>query len=180
MNSTKPHNTRALIASALTLLLAACTTPSQTNSPPIQTNRFTAEGKIALRYPECDQYRGCKQQAVSATIHWTHTPNTDTLELFDPTGQQALKLAYHGEQVTITNNKGDRTLTTAELEQQLGMNIPIKNITTWLFTPQPTAPFTEAGWKIAPQNWQNNHYQRLTLTRKDYYIRLILNNITSP
>ena len=47
---------------------------------------FAADGKVALRFPRCDEYRGCKEEAFSANLHWLHKAPIDELSLYDPTG----------------------------------------------------------------------------------------------
>lgn len=138
---------------------------------------FAADGKVALRYPRCDEYRGCKEEAFSAGLHWLHRSDADELSLYDPTGQEVLKLSYQGETVLLRDRQGERRIDRAQLAQELGVPIPVERLRDWLLLPRGEGRLEEAGWRVETEQWQGQYYRRLTLRQGDYYLRILLSNL---
>lgn len=162
-------------------LLSACAlepAPNQLSSvSQAVVQQFAAEGKAALRYPRCDEYRGCKEEAFSANLHWLHKSSSDELSLYDPAGQEALKIFYQGELVQLRDNKGEKMLSRAELAQTLGVPIPVEKLPAWLLQQRDNPKFSEDGWQIEAEQWQGQYYRRLTLRQEDYYLRIIIQHL---
>lgn len=138
---------------------------------------FAADGKVALRFPRCDEYRGCKEEAFSANLHWLHKAPIDELSLYDPTGQEALKITYQEQSIRLHDRSGEREISHAQLAQELGLPIPVEKLREWLFAPQDKAKFTADGWQIEVDQWQGQYYRRLTMRQKDYYLRILVNHV---
>lgn len=139
---------------------------------------FTLNGKLAVRYPECDEYRGCKQKASSAQMSWDHRAHIDKIGLYDPLGQAVFSLDYQGDSVTVTDKNGTQTLAVDELSKRLGFALPIAKMQSWLFTKAPQEQFTSDGWEVSVSRWQAaGYYQLLTLKQGKYFLRLYTSSL---
>lgn len=175
-------NKKNLCYIGLTLALLQGCVSNQHNTtltPQSAINHFAADGKIALRFPRCDEYRGCKEEAFSATLHWLHKENLDELSLYDPTGQEALKISYQNQHILLEDKQGTRSLSPAQLTQELGVPLPIEKLQHWLLTQRDNATFNEEGWQIELEQWQGQYYRRLTLRQDAYYLRILVNHIAA-
>lgn len=173
------------LSTASALLLNACTSTPILKEKPITTDTsllqqsFSAQGKIALRYPKCPTYRDCKIEAFSAKFDWQHQYQTDNLSFYDPLGQEVLSILYHTKtnQITLNTQNGQENISQEALSQRFGLSLPITLLKQWILSPQPLPNFTYQNWQISVTNWQTNHYEQITLKQKDHYIRLLINQI---
>ena len=136
-------------------------------------NSWQADGKLGVKYPRCDEYRGCKDEAVNASYVWTHDSSTDRLQLFDPTGQEQLALRYVGDQVEIHEDGKIERISVDKLADRLGMELPIFLLDEWLTTERPETEWDSNGWHIRVNDWQGHFYRKMTLTQDDYRLRLV-------
>ncbi len=173
-----------LCAVVLLILVAGCVSTStppdlpHSAASPWLSQPFSASGKLALRYPKCPEYRQCTQEAVSAGLNWDHRQLIDRIALYDPTGQEALSLLYRDGAVEIHPQDGEiRTLSEEELAAEFGFRLPLAQMRQWLFIPRETPEFDEHGWHVALEDWQDGSYHRITLTRPDYYLRVLIRQL---
>lgn len=180
-NTTLNRATRFIAPIICCLFLSACTVfhhpqPMVTASKtPIPTH-FTAEGKLALRYPRCNSHQSCKTEAISAKFHWQHQPQQDELTFYGPLGQERLYLRYQGQHVTLRDDKGERIISRDQLTEELGIALPIDALNKWLFT-LAQEDYQEQGWQISPKKWGNGYYHILTVKQSSFYLRLLLNKV---
>lgn len=162
-------------------LLTGCVTtpqPVSVGPSPWLDSSFSVSGKIALRYPRCSQYHACREEAVSARMSWTHRKESDQVVLYDPFGQEIVTLFYHGGMVSLSDRDGTHTLSRQELGARLGFTVPINDIRKWAFVPGETGDFSSNGWHVNQSGWQTQgYYRKLTLTRKDHYLRILIMTI---
>lgn len=162
-------------------LLAGCATKPPTES--IEPGNwldssFSVSGKIALRYPRCSEYRACREQALSARMAWVHRQGSDQVVLYDPFGQEIVALFYRGGMVSLSDRDRTQTLSRQELAARLGFTVPIDAIRKWAFVPGKTGDFSSNGWHVNQSDWQTRgYYRKLTLTRKDHYLRILIMEI---
>lgn len=138
---------------------------------------WQADGKLGIKYPRCNEYRGCTEQAVNASYVWTHHPTTDQLQLFDPTGQEQLALHYAGDRVQIHEEGQVEEVSVNQLADRLGVALPIGQLDEWLTTQRTETEWDSHGWHIRVSDWQGHFYRRMTLTQGDYRIRLVTYNV---
>lgn len=139
---------------------------------------FSAEGKMAIRYPRCDEYRGCKQEAYSASFVWHHFGDYDQVTIYDPLGQEVSELVYQKNLVTIEDSNGTRTISQDEMADNLGFALPIQKITNWVFTLTNKTEFEAKPWQVELKQWQKSQYYRMvTLKYDQYYLRILINSI---
>ena len=115
---------------------------------------------------------------MSAKLSWTHRRHLDRVALYDPFGQTILTLLYRGGTVSLTDRDGTQTLNRREIGERLGFTVPIAEIRRWAFVPRETRDFSRDGWRVRLSDWQaQGYYRKLTLTRKDHYLRLLITDI---
>lgn len=169
-----------LMALSIVILQGCGSTQKMTAlKPHVAIKQFAADGKIALRFPRCDEYRGCKEEAFSASLRWLHKETLDELSLYDPTGQEALKIHYQGNRVVLEDKNGKQALTQAELAQKLGVPIPVEKLHDWIVNQRDNTNFSEDGWNVKLEQWQGQYYQRLTLRQEQYYLRILVNQLAA-
>lgn len=136
--------------------------------------RFEAAGKVGLRYPECSQYQACKVENYQLEFVWQHEPEFDELRLIDPLGKERLRVKHQGGIMFLSENGSQaQQMSAQELEQQLGMKLPIAEF---------KALFTEYGeaekwqeWRLKRSQFEKNHYEKVLLEQGDYRINLVIN-----
>ncbi|MBT9097987.1 outer membrane lipoprotein LolB [Methylovulum psychrotolerans] len=124
------------------------------NSPPLPD--WALEGRMSLS--------GGKE-AWSANLLWQHDPAHDELKLSGPLGQGATIIRLQGETVSIDRGGGN-VQTSAQPEafinQQLGMDVPIKALAYWIvglpateqaYVDMPSG-FRQAGWLVEYKQMQ--------------------------
>ena len=67
----------------------------------LNPQHWRAEGKIALRYPECHHNRGCEDKGVNANMAWTHHNQDELLVITDPFGQERMRIDYRGGVINV-------------------------------------------------------------------------------
>lgn len=193
MNSTKFP---LLVALILTLCggLNSCSSTNPSHEPftkttaPIKSpspwlkQSFQLNGKIALRYPYCpaQKTRSCQQKAVSAALDWLHRKNHEEITLSDPLGQPALAIKIKDDQLIVNDGKKTTTLHPEEMQQHLGINLPVDSLPQWLFMLRPADKFQENGWEITASDWQNDgFYRNITLKQEKYFIKIFIQDINA-
>ncbi len=115
---------------------------------------------------------------MSAKLSWTHRRHLDRVVFYDPFGQAIVTLLYRGATVSLTDRDGTQTLNRREIEECLGFTVPIEEIRRWTFVPRETRDFSHIDWRVRLSDWQaQGYYRKLTLTRKDHYLRLLITDI---
>ena len=180
---TKKSNASYKWASALGLLLAGCaqTPPPDTTQPQVYVafnpQRWLAEGKIALRYPECSKVHGCKEKSVMATAAWTHQNKTEMLVLSDPMGQERMRITYANGVVNVREGSRERSFNREDMIREMGIPLPFESLAAWLTTKRADETFNAEGWHVELSDWQGTHYRSIRLRQKDYQTRLVVQNI---
>lgn len=168
---------RIIVLGCITLALGCASAPLIDHS--ISSERWLAEGRIALKYPFCREFRACEARAVNATFAWQHLNDRDLLTLFDPSGQAQLHLDYQGERVKVRDAQQEQWLSKDELASRLGVALPLDDVAQWLRMPHENEQWQSAGWQVRTQDWRGSYYRRLTMTREDYRVRLLIDEIQS-
>jgi len=177
---------------ALTLMgccaLAACATTRTPPPPPTSweqrisqlqgADNWQLDGRAAV---------ALGTQGWQATLTWKQTGGTAELHLSGPFGIGAM---------VIRQDAGDAVL--AQVQDKLGFELPIENLHYWLLgVPDPGSIFdltrneqdrakvlSQAGWSIAYDRYMpvagDVLPARLTLTRADVRVRIIIDHWTGP
>jgi len=142
-------------------------------------------GRFAVRYGK---------EGGSGQLDWRHTPQTDELTLRGPLGSILAAITREQGVYTLTapNRPTEQALDPDELtEQALGWRLPLRGLPYWLRgRPEPGTPaqtqgsngspivLEQAGWKIdyLSRHADSGLPERLTLSREDLEIRLILSS----
>ena len=179
----RKNNKNTIRALALALLLAGCaqTPPTAATQPQgyvaFNPQRWLAEGKIALRYPECSKVHGCKEKSVMATAAWTHQNKTEMLVLSDPMGQERMRITYGNGVVSVREGSQERSFNRADMIREMGMPLPFESLAAWLTTKRADETFDAEGWHVELGDWQGTHYRSIRLRQKDYQTRLVVQNM---
>jgi outer membrane lipoprotein LolB len=166
----------------LLLGLAACVSAPQvitgnTASEAATLTRWTARGRLGV---------SSALQSGSGTFVWQQQDRDSELSVRGPAGIGALQLSLKNAQLTLKTSDGaefDATQTVTELEQRLGVALPVAALSFWLRgVPAPGAyqwldvahsTLEQSGWRIAYQDWQQQQRLRLplklTLDRDDVH-----------
>lgn len=172
-------NRQRILPLCLLLLLGGCAGQA-IQYQDFDRDYWQADGKMGIKYPRCDQYRGCESRAINATYLWTHGDQSNYLQFFDPTGQEQLALDYYDGEVIIQEKGREEIVSVAELATRLGIDLPVEQLPQWL-TNQRADGDTEwdsDGWHIRVGDWQGQFYRAMTLTRGDYRLRMVTYNVT--
>jgi len=152
----------------------------------IAQERFELDGRIAMRY---------RDDSASATIHWQHKPENDSLTLSSPLGQTLTALTRDASGATLVDSeqKTHRAQNVAELtERLLGWQLPLDNLTYWVVgraAPDITyqlqqdnehglTRLTQSGWVVTYSRWQQvdgvNLPSKLSLVGRGVELRLVI------
>ncbi len=143
-----------------TLLLSACasvsTVPSGSYSQSARAHLYKIqewrlEGRVAITSPK---------DSWSASIEWSHLPNSEKIRLSGPLGQGAVVIELTGDVVKIDRGGGNvQTSSQPEqfINQQLGLFVPLQSLRFWAVgLPESENSFQETvdgfvqnGWLIA-------------------------------
>ncbi|HTU65798.1 MAG TPA: lipoprotein insertase outer membrane protein LolB [Steroidobacteraceae bacterium] len=122
-----------------------------------KVDRYALAGKVAV---------AANGQGFSASLRYDQQPARADLALDGPLGIGGLRVALAGEDLEITNSKGetlDGVAARAELERRLGFELPLDQLRWWLLgLPAPGAStldlepvtgeirgFMQNGWRVA-------------------------------
>lgn len=171
---------------AAALLLAACTG----SPPPVQTdpdapvvyvefdpNHFQADGKMAMRYPRCNQHRGCEDEAVNVGMRWIHSGGREILSLYDPMGKEAMAVDYNGGTATVRENGKTRQLTRDQMVADFGLPVPFESMAGWVTTKRDVEEFSEEGWKVRLADWKGHYYRSMRVDQAPYHMRVIIDEV---
>lgn len=181
---------KLLFISALALLLTACA-PKQkpvvsggepstvTTAGAFDKTNWTAMGKIALAYPSCGQGTECSRRSMSGTLRWEHKPGSELIQVFDPMGKEHLGLTYQpGGLVEMREaNKAPRQMTLPELSAYLTIPLPLDKLPQLLVDQRNEEKFEFDGWQVENTEWQGYFYRSVKLRQKDYFIKIIVNEM---
>ena len=148
-----------LAAFGLALLLAGCaqTPPADENvtyTATLNPQHWRAEGKIALRYPECHHNRGCEDKGVNANMAWTHHNQDELLVITDPFGQERMRIDYRGGVINVREGTREEVMSKEELAKEVGLPVPLESIANWLITQRSDESFNADGWQVDVRDWQ--------------------------
>ncbi|UJF23938.1 hypothetical protein L0B52_06230 [Suttonella sp. R2A3] len=163
---------------ALAMLALSCVSTAPINEQ-ISTAQWSADGRMALKYPFCREYQACEPRAVNAAFFWRHLDADESLTLFDPSGQAQLQLDYQGDQVRVREGQEEQWLSVDELTSRLGLPLPLADVATWLREEKTQTEWREAGWQVRVSDWRGSYYRRLDMTREDYRVRLLIDEMRS-
>lgn len=124
-----------------------------------QLDGFSLRGRIAIAAGE---------SGASATMRWVQAGARGEIEFDGPLGIGGLRVVARGEQLSVTNARGERrdgAAARADLERQLGFELPLASLRYWVLgVPDPSrdvdeerladdAPrleaLSQAGWQVA-------------------------------
>jgi outer membrane lipoprotein lolB len=173
-----------LAAFGLTLLLAGCaqTPPADENvtyTATLNPQHWRAEGKIALRYPECHHNRGCEDKGVNANMAWTHHNQDELLVITDPFGQERMRIDYRGGVINVREGTREEVMSKEELAKEVGLPVPLESIANWLITQRSDESFNADGWQVDVRDWQGAYYRSIRLRQKDYQMKLVVQKMTT-
>jgi outer membrane lipoprotein LolB len=173
---------RALIALALSMLVAACAQlrPMPEGDP--ATGGFELSGRVAVRFGK---------ESATGRVQWRHAETSDDLLITNPIGQGIARLTRDGRDVHLqTSDGGDYRAADAEslTEQVLGWRIPLEGLPQWVRArPVPGRPaevkrddaariveLRQDDWRIEYEAYEGDRPSRMRLTRPDLEIRLIV------
>lgn len=184
---------KLLFISALALVLGACAPkqkPAATGEAAggevgavvstFDKTNWTAMGKIALAYPSCGQGTECSRRSMSGTLRWEHRPGSELIQVFDPMGKEHLGLTYQpGGLVEMREaNKAPRQMTLPELSAYLTIPLPLDQLPQLLVEQRNEEKFEFDGWQVENSEWQGHFYRSVKLRQKDYFIKIIVNEMT--
>lgn len=158
---------KQLSTACVVLVLSACASvppvPSGSYSKTAREHLYDMqewhlEGRLAITAPK---------DSWSASIEWSHLPDSEKIKLSGPLGQGAVLIELSGDVVKIDRGGGNvQTSTQPEqfINQQLGMFVPLQSLRFWAVglpktgqTFQETADgFVQAGWLIAYKEMQTS------------------------
>ena len=138
---------RFWLACFAALLLAACAevperpATGQTLGPPLQ--RFTAEGRIALRQGERRDH---------LRFRWEHAPGRDVVLLMSPLGQGLAELARDASGARLV--QPNQAVMVADSLRQLAQKVfsvplPLEAVSDWLRGARPELDGEVDGWRVA-------------------------------
>ena len=172
-----------LLALVATLAFAGCTgAPQRPQADPdapvvyvaFNPAQFEADGKMAMRYPRCPQYRACEEEAVNVGLRWIHNGQREILSLYDPMGQEAMAIDYHNGTATVREKGKTRRLTREEMIADFGLPVPFEAMAGWITTQRDTPEFEEQGWKVRLTDWQGHYYRSMRVDQAPYHMRVII------
>jgi outer membrane lipoprotein LolB len=119
--------------------------------------RYSLAGKVAV---------AANGQGFSASMRYAQQSQRADLALDGPLGIGGLRVALRGEELEVTNSRGealDGEAARAELERRLGFELPLDELRWWLLglpAPGPSMPdaapgtgelrgFTQNGWRVS-------------------------------
>lgn len=140
-------------------------------------DHFQADGKMAMRYPRCNKYRGCVDEAVNVGMRWIHSGGREILSLYDPLGQEAMAIDYHSGQATVRENGKVRQLTRDEMVADFGLPVPFEAMAGWVTTQRDNTSFEEQGWKVRLADWKGHYYRSMRVDQAPYHMRVIIDEM---
>lgn len=176
---------KALLLTAA-LALTACThvperTPVDPDAPVVYVEfnpaAFQADGKMAMRYPRCSQYRACQDEAVNVGLRWIHSGSREILALYDPMGQEAMAIDYNGGAATVREKGKTRYLTRDEMVADFGLPVPFESMAGWITTQRDVTDFEEQGWKVRLTDWKGHYYRSMRVDQAPYHMRVIIEDM---
>jgi outer membrane lipoprotein LolB len=171
---------RSWLVFLVALLLAACAemevAPDAAPGPPLQ--RFSAEGRIALRQGE---------QLTHLRFRWDHAPESDAVLLMSPLGQGLAELARDasGARLMQANQPAITADSLAQLSQRvLGAPVPLEALADWLRGAHPTPSGEVEGWRVVISDTSAFRQRRLPRVlearRDDLEFKLIVDDWDVP
>lgn len=150
-----------------------------------ELSNWTASGKIGITGIE---------QSGSGNFNWAQQSNRSAVHFSGPLGMSALQIEFDGKQLTLSAADGthyDAEQALDELQQRLGIAIPIMQLRYWMLgiaapqdvsgAPQWLPSNTElqqAGWRIVYADWLQRGALRLpgklTLTHDQLRVVMVV------
>ncbi|MEL0637840.1 MULTISPECIES: lipoprotein insertase outer membrane protein LolB [Marinomonas] len=186
---------RFVLLALFTMLLAACSSQPQIQTPPPSSvnaiQKWAAQGRVGIR---------TEQDAVSGNFSWSHTPNTFDLRIYGPFGQGSTELSKNKEGRVVLAYEGKKIEgSDAEqlLKQRLGWRFPVRQVAYWIRgLPYPNTPYkitkqfksdlpsqiTQDGWSISYERFSDirglSLPQKMQISHPPYRVNLIITQWT--
>lgn len=179
----------ALAACATTRPPPAPTTPWEQRLVDLQSAaNWQLDGRAAVAFGS---------QGWQATLSWRQSGGMAELHLSGPFGVGAMVIKQDDNGLSL-NGSPSSDAVLAQVQDKLGFDLPIENLHDWLLgVPDPGASsdfirngqgraqsFSQAGWHVAYEKYipvgMDLLPARLTLTRADVRVRIIIDHWTWP
>lgn len=175
--------TRFLAAAVAALLLAACATP--TLAPPAPSGlpgQYSVSGRIGVN---------AAGKGYSASFSWAHVQEVDRVDVSNPLGQVVARLELEPCGARYYDSAGKaRSADDIETlsERELGWRLPAYGLRYWLLgLADPSRPaqwrrelderiLEQDGWSIRFRGAEDGAPDRLTLSRPDLEVRIMLSD----
>lgn len=169
---------------ALPGLLAACASVPRTAPPAVFEPAWTLKGRLGVR---------TQSDSVSVHIVWKHRAESDEVLVTTPLGQGVAQIgrSQNGAWLDIPNQAIRHAPDIETLTREaLGYVLPVTGLKWWVQAlPEPGSDFArqvtdegrlsrleQRGWVIDYAQFADNRPRRLTLTREDLVLRLVIDS----
>lgn len=173
-------------------LVAGCSTVPVAPSGQADTGEFSRAGRFAINV----QYHNGQRDAVQGGFSWVDVDQQLQLDLHNPMGSILARVvvSQHGATLYRTDGSSEYAPSPdALVEQVLGSPIPVSKLRYWLrgvaaetarnvelADAQQPASFTDDGWRVRLQRYDEQGPRLLTLNRNDAQgdisVRLVIDN----
>ncbi len=173
---------RAFVALAFAAGLSGCAQLAPMPSGEPSPGGFELSGRFAVRYAN---------ESATGAVQWRHSQAADDLLITNPLGQGVARITRSGQEFELETSQGERyhAPDAESLTQQvLGWSLPLHGLPDWVLArPLPGEPaevarsdngrvtsLSQDGWRIDYDDYSGERPSRLTLSRTDLRIRLVI------